>query len=336
MISPNRKNTVNMTGHHQYESKGFFLRDPFVVKFQSNKTGQWTLTSFQHHNDQQNWLLHLFVFLLCLIPQQSRILFWFPCTVTPTMLSRSSTNSMMSMWKSPISGRTRWGNRLWLIEKERRRSRYSYEASLSLSSSLWIRRCNPDCKSKQQQLNVDTVRLCVWVECDVSGRFPRRLRLLEPIWQEEHQTVHQQDVHLAGQRQSGHHGQQPDELCLRQVHAAVGEEILCVTAYVLSLWVFEQQVSSFICTLSVLRIVVSGKPFLKAIKPLSAQPFKLDSKIPKAMVLLPDWGFFNDLRFRFFQSHQYKMCMPFVMQLLCFVLTTILSRTTASWLNFKS
>lgn len=59
--SPNRTQSVKVTGQHQYESKAFFLRDPFVVKFQSNKTSQWTQNTtlfsnnFWHQEDLYKW-----------------------------------------------------------------------------------------------------------------------------------------------------------------------------------------------------------------------------------------------------------------------------------------
>ena len=33
---------MNVTGQHQYQKENSFVREPFVVAFQSDRTGQWT------------------------------------------------------------------------------------------------------------------------------------------------------------------------------------------------------------------------------------------------------------------------------------------------------
>lgn len=42
LSSPNRKEMVNVTGQHQYQKQQSFVREPFAVQFQSQKTGQDT------------------------------------------------------------------------------------------------------------------------------------------------------------------------------------------------------------------------------------------------------------------------------------------------------
>ncbi|XP_026223330.1 deoxyribonuclease-1-like 1 [Anabas testudineus] len=156
-----RKNTVNMTGHHQYESKGFFLRDPFVVKFQSNKTAIKDFILVPLHSNPNNVVKEL--------------------------------NKLYDVY---VEVTNKWKN----------------------TNVMFLGDFHADCgylsRSDKKNIRLYTNRMFTWLVKD-------------------------------------------------RVDTTVNSQMSC--AYD--------------------RIVVSGKPFLKAIKPLSAQPFKLDSKIPKAMVL---------------------------------------------------
>lgn len=85
---PCRIQTVNVTGHYQYQKKDSFVREPFIVQFQSNKTGQCAQNKILFSNS-----------LSCLKQADTRRTFQKCCVSLPCL--RSCSNQWVCSGSSP-------------------------------------------------------------------------------------------------------------------------------------------------------------------------------------------------------------------------------------------